>query len=388
MSVFSSALKKPYDVVIIGGGPAGLSAAKCAAETGASVMVLEEHGEIGLPHHCSGWIWDCKYSRSIFEKSEFQKTVLQKTKTQRAYAPSGRLLSDNGLEGWVVDRAAFDKVIAKHAAEAGADISLNTKVTSLVSDVTLVKGVVCQNAGKTYEVAGKVVIGADGMRSLVSGSAKRLGLAEPRNMFSDVQVQFENVENLDSEAIEIFMSPFPSCEFGFLSPIGESSCYLALGILKNYDKAREEHKILKAKLEKAVPVALFGGMATIEANRPFKKIIKDGFMLAGDAAGYVSAMRALISGHYAGKVAAGAVKDKDISTERLSEYNEKRSRGGIGDVAEGLRDTLRAKGFEVSGEWRGIEKIPIEIIERILIESSENVGSTAELGVEQFELIE
>ena len=388
MSVFALTLKKPYDVVIIGGGPAGLSAARSAAENGVSVIVLEEHGEIGLPHHCSGWIWDCKYARTIFQQPEFQKVILQKTKTQRTYAPSGRLLSDNGLEGWVVDRAGFDKVIALQAAEAGADISLNTKVTSLITDGTLVKGAVCENAGKTYEVEGKIVIGADGMRSLVSGTAQKTGLAEPRHMFSDVQVQFENVKNLDSEAIEIFMSPFNSCEFGFLSPIGERSCYLALGVLKNYDKAREEHKILKAKLEKAVPVALFGGMATIEANRPFQKIIKDGFMLVGDAAGYVSVMRAMISGHYAGKVTAGAIKDNDISTERLSEYDKKRSRGGIGDVAEGLRDVLKAKGFEVSDEWRGIEKIPVEDIESILIETSENVSSTAELGVEQFELIE
>ena len=96
----------------------------------------------------------------------------------------------------------------------------------------------------------------------------------------------------------------------------------------------------------------------------------------------------MISGHYAGKVTAGAIKDNDISTERLSEYDKKRSRGGIGDVAEGLRDVLKAKGFEVSDEWRGIEKIPVEDIESILIETSENVSSTAELGVEQFELIE
>ena len=49
---------------------------------------------------------------------------------------------------------------------------------------------------------------------------------------------------------------------------------------------------------------------------------------------------------------------------------------------------MKAKGFEVSDEWRGIEKIPVEDIESILIETSENVSSTAELGVEQFELIE
>jgi len=42
------------DVIIIGGGPAGLSAAKSAADSGASVFLFEKNKEIGSPIHTSG----------------------------------------------------------------------------------------------------------------------------------------------------------------------------------------------------------------------------------------------------------------------------------------------------------------------------------------------
>src|SRR6185437_118977 len=46
-----------YDVLVVGGGPAGLSAAEAAANGGARVAVLERQKEIGYPIHTSGGSW-------------------------------------------------------------------------------------------------------------------------------------------------------------------------------------------------------------------------------------------------------------------------------------------------------------------------------------------
>ncbi|HEX8729006.1 MAG TPA: FAD-dependent oxidoreductase, partial [Ktedonobacterales bacterium] len=48
---------RQYDVLIVGGGPAGLSAAEAAAKAGARVAVLERRKEIGYPVHTSGGSW-------------------------------------------------------------------------------------------------------------------------------------------------------------------------------------------------------------------------------------------------------------------------------------------------------------------------------------------
>ena len=42
------------DVAIVGGGPAGLTAARTLAGHGHDVVVLEEHPQIGVPVHCTG----------------------------------------------------------------------------------------------------------------------------------------------------------------------------------------------------------------------------------------------------------------------------------------------------------------------------------------------
>ena len=43
-----------YDVVVVGGGPGGSSAARVTAKEGARTILLEEHPQIGLPEHCMG----------------------------------------------------------------------------------------------------------------------------------------------------------------------------------------------------------------------------------------------------------------------------------------------------------------------------------------------
>src|SRR6266568_3459994 len=45
------------DVLIVGGGPAGLAAAEAAARTGARTVLLERQKEIGYPIHTSGGSW-------------------------------------------------------------------------------------------------------------------------------------------------------------------------------------------------------------------------------------------------------------------------------------------------------------------------------------------
>jgi len=147
-------LNQPYDVIVVGGGPAGLSAAKSAAKGGARTLVLEEHREIGLPHHCSGWIWSCPYSEDLFEKPEFKKLILQKLDSQCIYGPSGKLAIEIPMKGWVIDRVEFDRVLARAAVREGADISLSSRVVGLLLEGDKVKGVSVKKGNDTIN-AGK-----------------------------------------------------------------------------------------------------------------------------------------------------------------------------------------------------------------------------------------
>jgi digeranylgeranylglycerophospholipid reductase len=381
---------QPYDVIIVGGGPAGLAAAKSSAEGGAKTLVLEEHREIGLPHHCSGWLWSCPYSETLFRLPDFKKVILQKLDSQSIYGPSGKLIINFPMKGWVVNRVEFDKVLAKRAIRAGADIALNSRVVSLLTDNERVRGVSAESSGQTIDIESKVVIGADGIRSLISGVAKQANLAEPRNIYSDVQVEFTRVAGLNPKATEIYLGSFCGTEFGFLAPTGKDSMMLSLGNLDKYEIARKEYPPLMSKLKDAVPLAIFGGLGYVGGNRPFKKLVKDGLLIAGDAAGYDLIIRVLILGSYAGQVAAKAVKEGNISAARLSEYDKKRAKGYL-DAPEplSLRELLRARGFNIRYEPHALNKIPDTEIEKVLSMLGENMKMSKETpGLAKMELVE
>ncbi|MFH0960129.1 MAG: NAD(P)/FAD-dependent oxidoreductase, partial [Pseudomonadota bacterium] len=118
-----------YDIVVVGGGPAGCSAARTAAQNGAKVLVLEEHPVIGTPSHCSGMFADSGYTREIRELLGDKTFVIRNLEKWRVFAPSGRIIQEFPLGdrgACVINRDQYDKELAKLAAQAGADIRVNT----------------------------------------------------------------------------------------------------------------------------------------------------------------------------------------------------------------------------------------------------------------------
>jgi flavin-dependent dehydrogenase len=75
--------------------------------------------------------------------------------------------------GFAVRRQDFDQVLLDRARSAGAEVREGVRVTGLVSRQGVVTGVTCENGGGTVTIPARLVIGADGRRSVV---ARRLGL--------------------------------------------------------------------------------------------------------------------------------------------------------------------------------------------------------------------
>lgn len=138
-----------YDIVVVGGGPAGSSAARMAAEKGARTIMLEEHSTIGLPEHCVGLFSPTlsQSSREFMEElvgSVDRRAVVSELKGRRIYSPSGKVkeVSLVGTGTYLIDRGLFDLELGKQAGNAGAEIMLNTKVTDLIREDGFIKGVI------------------------------------------------------------------------------------------------------------------------------------------------------------------------------------------------------------------------------------------------------
>ena len=98
--------QQKFDVIVVGGGPAGTTAARYAAQEGLSVLLLEKDRDIGVPVRCGEAISD----EGIRIFLEPQERWIKSTITRlRLVAPNGHNIDmDLKQKGYIVDRRIFD----------------------------------------------------------------------------------------------------------------------------------------------------------------------------------------------------------------------------------------------------------------------------------------
>jgi len=114
-----------WDVIVVGGGPAGSSAAGVLAGAGRSVLVLDKKRRIGEPNHCGEGI-------SAFGLQEAGITghhpwILKKVRGCKLMFPNGTEIRFTQT-GYCIDRPSFDRFLAKRAQGAGAEFKTSTQV--------------------------------------------------------------------------------------------------------------------------------------------------------------------------------------------------------------------------------------------------------------------
>ncbi|MEL6451852.1 MAG: geranylgeranyl diphosphate reductase [Pseudomonadota bacterium] len=158
-----------YDVVVVGGGPSGATAAEDLVRSGHSVALLDREGRI---KPCGGAI----PPRLMQDFHVGEEQLLTKVTTARMISPTGRHVDipiENGYVG-MVDRKDFDPFLRQRAAEAGAEYFTGTFVRIDRPNGTPVVLYRDKATQETRELPCKLVIGADGAKS-------RVGLAEVKD---------------------------------------------------------------------------------------------------------------------------------------------------------------------------------------------------------------
>ncbi len=159
-----------FDVIVIGGGPAGCYAGLTAAIKGCKVAIFEEHGAIGWPRHDPGWLMESAFTKSVISALGKAVTWTKADEYRVCNSESGELIEKSTQGGYLVRRDLLEKEIAALAIEAGASLYLRTKIIRLIRKQGKVQGIET-SSDIIPRAKGEIFICADGIRSAGNGFA-------------------------------------------------------------------------------------------------------------------------------------------------------------------------------------------------------------------------
>jgi digeranylgeranylglycerophospholipid reductase len=340
-------MQHSYDIIVVGAGPAGSTAARFAASGGASVLVLEKDRDVGYPVRCG----EAVSHEGVVQFLEPDQRWIAATVTKfRLVAPNGKSIVPrlDGV-GYVLERRMFDYELAKLAASHGAEVVTKAYAYDLLKDERgKAIGVNALIKDIPVEIHGKIVIGADGVESRVGRWAGIDTTCHIHDMESCAQMTIAGID-VEQETLGFYFGDaIAPGGYLWVFPKGENTANVGLGISVEHAKKRSAISYLQEFVQKKYPQAailtqIAGGVPCATTCRT---IVQNHVMLVGDAAHQVNPtsgggiISGMIGGMIAGQVAADAIRTNDLS--RLSEY-EKRWQSRLGwrhDVFYNIKEAI------------------------------------------------
>lgn len=325
------------DIVIVGGGPAGLAAAEVAAKQGVRTLVLERHNEIGYPVHTSGGSWISDMQALGIPQYLYHPITKVSFVSPHREVP----LHYKSPVACVVDVRGLYQHLASRAIAAGATLRVRHTVEQAITENGRILGVTAKNhLGERINLPAAVTIDASGfsrhigIRTEMGKAFHRYGYGAEYDMYAPNYPQ--------DELFLIMGSKFAPRGYAWAFPRGNGRVRLGVGVL--HPDCNEDARMyldtiihnlpqLANKFKDANPIEYHTGLFPSEG--PMEQFSRDGLLLAGDAGGHGSTLVgegirfAIYSGQMAGKVAAEAVKAGDTSSSFLMRF-DKAWRGRFG----------------------------------------------------------
>jgi digeranylgeranylglycerophospholipid reductase len=334
-------MDREVDVLVVGAGPTGSTAAKYAAQGGADVLLIEKRSEIGTPVRCGEGVAKRWLEEIGLEPSpEF---ICHEVEGARVIAPDGTtLVVDETLAGnetgYVLERDLFDRRLAKDAAKAGAEIQIRTSAVALLRDNGAVIGARCEHMAETFDVRAKVVVGADGFESQVGRWAGLETHLRTRDIDACLQYTMVGVSG-DSRMNDVYLGSCAPGGYAWVFWKGADVANVGIGVNLSRIRDRAEAKrYLDALIHRTSTLAkgevIEEVAGAVSVSMPLERTVGPGVLLAGDAARLIDPLtgggilNGCLSGKLAGETAAAAAAAGDASSESLSSY-EKRWRARL-----------------------------------------------------------
>ena len=341
-----------YDIAIVGGGPAGLSAAYKASKLGANVILFEKDESIAHNIRTSGvsWIED-------IEKLGISKDHYNPIKNYCLISPSNEAtIRGDSAKSCVLNVRTTYQFLALLAAEAGTEIMVRSNVANVITDSkNRVLGLKVSTPKGDLVINCKLVIDASGFSSSI---ARRLSMVNEWKRYG-VGAEYEcYCEHVDPTTWTLMVgSQYSDVGYAWVFPVSKNRVRIGVGIGRpesNKDPIQKLHWIIEKKLKpldrlgKIQPIELHYGFIPNEGLR--ESSVSDGLILVGDSAGQSNPL--VLEGiRYAiefGRLAG------EIGTRSLSQGSEKASLMEYDHVVRRKIESKIKAALKVQARWIGL----------------------------------
>jgi len=363
-----------YDLVVVGAGPAGSSAAFVAAKNGIKVALLEKENSIAETVRTSGVTW----IQSIKEFG-IPDDCFNPIRNFSFCSPNNEItISDSIPRAAVLDVRKTFRWLANEAEKAGADIFVKINVNEVIKndkgDIVGIKG-----SGPNGKITfhSKVVIDASGFPSIV---CKAMGFVTQWKRFGAGAEYEAKVEKVDSETWWLMVGQqYSPAGYAWIFPLGNNIVRIGVGIGKPESKVDPTQRLEELMKSKLGPIKKLGKITPIEFHYGLipndglsRKTVYNNLILVGDSAGQANPLvlegirYAIKFGRVAGKVSSDAIKNGKTDESELYPYEENwkkeieskiKSAGKVQDRWIGLSDEEWDKELDIIKELKAEEFI-------------------------------
>ncbi len=340
-----STLKKSFDVIVVGAGTGGTTAARFAAQKGLDVCLIDSKEKSRIGDKICGDAVGSEIFDYLKIKHPNDEELSCRIKGAKLYSPNLQkclTLTDPKQAGYIVNRLEFGQRLLNEALDAGVNQFLdNTMALDLIYQGNFVSGLkVRLKNGEKIDFKTRIIIDASGfyspLRKIVKSSVieKEIFKEDTILCYREI-VKFSNQDQQvnDPEYITIILDQ-EKAPGGYIwyFPKNETSVNIGLGTFTDY-KGKVKELYQKNVFTEFVKtnnyeiISTGGGIVPI--RRPLWSCADNGIMLVGDAGCHVNPIHgggidpSMRAGNFAATTAVSAIEEGNYSLNKLWDYNYK-----------------------------------------------------------------